>query len=221
MTDIPDISENPTLSNLSGQVYEYIKRMIMTAKLQMGEVISEKQIAEKLSVSRTPIREALQKLEKDGLVVIEPRRNTKVASISLEDKEHIGQIRIQLDVLAARLLAEQGSLEDCAALKDIANRCLMYAEAGDFASCFEMDSLFHCQMAERSGNPFLADLTRRLDHKVQLLRNLEDVTIEQVKERISLHVPIIQAISRHDAGNAADLMFSHLSNYYMKNKGKA
>ena len=88
------------------------------------------------------------------------------------------------------------------------------AEEEDFALCFEMDSLFHCEMAERSGNQYLAELTRILDLKVQLLRNIEDVTADNVKERISLHVPLIEAICRHDVATAEELTTRHLKGYY-------
>jgi DNA-binding GntR family transcriptional regulator len=214
MDDTVDFGESLSVSNLSEQVYKHVKRLIMTAKLKSGQRIPEKQIAEKLSVSRTPVREALRMLEEDGLVVIEPRRYTKVATITVTDKKYIGQVRMKLDGLAVSLLAQSATPQDCAALKDIAVRCKDFAAAGDFASCFEMDSLFHCELAERSGNPYLADLTRRVDHKVQLLRNLEEISIDQVKQRIELHLPIVQAICDHDAALAEKLMSEHLSGYY-------
>jgi DNA-binding GntR family transcriptional regulator len=214
MDDSIDFGEGLNVSNLSEQVYKHVKRMIMTSKLKSGQRIPEKQIAEKLSVSRTPVREALRMLEEDGLVVIEPRRYTKVATITLQDKKHIGQVRMQLDVLAVRLLAGSATSEDCAALRDLANRCQDFATAGDFASCFEVDSQFHCEIAQRSGNPYLADLTLRVDHKVQLLRNLEDLSIDHVKHRIELHHSIVQAICDHDAPLAESRMLEHLAGYY-------
>ncbi len=209
-----DLISDLDVSNLSDRVYHHIKRLIMTGRLKGGQRIPEQAIAEKFGVSRTPIREALRRLEEHGLVVIEPRRSTKVATLTLEDKKHIGEVRLQLGLLAVRLLADRVTPEDCGTLRDIAARCRQFAETGDLASCFEADSLLHCEMAERSGNQYLAELTRILDYKVQLLRNIEDLSQESVMEKIALHVPLVEAICRRDAATAEKLMSKHLTDYY-------
>jgi DNA-binding GntR family transcriptional regulator len=214
MEEIGDLASELDVSNLSDRVYNHIKRLIMTGILKGGQRIPEQVIAEKFKVSRTPIREALRRLEEHGLVVIKPRRSTRVATVTPDDKKHIGEVRIQLSVLSVRLLAHRVTPKDCTVLRELAAKCQDYAEKGDSASCFEVDSLLHCEIAERSGHQYLADLTRILDHKVQLLRNIEEVSQEQLKERISLHIPIVEAICRHDAQAAEKMMFDHLSAYY-------
>jgi DNA-binding GntR family transcriptional regulator len=212
-TDL-DLISDLDVSKLSDRVYHHIKRLIMTGKLKGEQRIPEQAIAEKFGVSRTPIREALRRLEEHGLVVVEPRRSTKVATLTLEDKKHIGEVRLLLGQLAVRLLATHVTPEDCAALRDIAARCQQFAVTGDLASCFEADSLLHCEIADRSGNPYLAELTRILDYKVQLLRNIEDLSRESVLEKIALHPPIVEAICRRDAATAEKLMSKHLTDYY-------
>jgi DNA-binding GntR family transcriptional regulator len=214
MDTVIDVASELDVSNLSDRVYHHIKVLIMTGKLKGGQRIPEQAIAEKFGVSRTPIREALRRLEEHGLVVIEPRRSTRVATVTLEDKKQIGEVRVQLGVLSVRLLAMRASPEDCDILTDIVSRCRNYAEEGDFASCFEADSLLHCEIAERSGNQYLSDVTRILDYKVQLLRNIEEVSQEHLKEKIALHAQIVEAICRHDAETAEKLMFKHLTEYY-------
>ncbi len=209
-----DLISELDVSNLSDRVYHHIKRLIMTGRLRGGQRIPEQAIAEKFGVSRTPIREALRRLEEHGLVVIEPRRSTRVATLTIEDKKHIGEVSLLLGQLAARLLANVVTPEDCGTLRDIAARCQQSAEAGDLASCYEADSLLHCEMAERCGNPYLAELTRILDYKVQLLRNIEDLSRESVLKKIVLHGPIVEAICRRDAELAEKLMAKHLTDYY-------
>ncbi|MGA2479492.1 MAG: GntR family transcriptional regulator [Spirochaetia bacterium] len=219
MEDFADIQDNVDVSSLSDRVFNHIKRAIMTGKLKGGQRIPEQAIAAKFGVSRTPIREALSRLVEQGLVVNAPRRHTKVALVTIEDKKRIGEVRILLSVLAVRLLAEKATPEDCNSLTAIVDKCRNAAEEEDFALCFEMDSLFHCEIAERSGNQYLAELTRILDLKVQLLRNIEDVTVDNVKERISLHVPLIEAICRHDVATAEELTTRHLKSYYFGPNG--
>ena len=214
MEDFADIQDNVDVSSLSDRVFNHIKRAIMTGKLKGGQRIPEQAIAAKFGVSRTPIREALSRLVEQGLVVNAPRRHTKVALVTIEDKKRIGEVRVLLSVLAVKLLCQKATPEDCTSLTAIVDRCRAAAEEEDFALCFEMDSLFHCEIAERSGNPYLAELTRILDLKVQLLRNIEDVTADHVKDRISLHVPLVEAICRHDGASAEELTTQHLKSYY-------
>ncbi|HEY9594092.1 MAG TPA: GntR family transcriptional regulator [Spirochaetia bacterium] len=202
------------VSNLSNRVYQHIKRLIMTGKLTGGERIPEQAIAEKLGVSRTPIREALRRLDEHGLVVIEPRRLTRVATVTLEDKMHLGQVRLELGVLAVRLLVERASDDDCDTLTSLAHACDEAAKAGDIATCFELDSQLHCAIADLCGNHYLAQLTRTIDYKVQLMRNIEPHSPEIVRQKISLHVPIVEAIRRRDGPMAEKLMRDHLTGYY-------
>jgi len=201
-------------SSLSDQVYRHIKGMILTGELKGGEKIPEEKIATSFGVSRTPIREALRKLEKHGLIEIIPRRHAQVIKLEPVDKMHVGQVRLQLDTLSVRLLAQRATDKDFRELKTIADRCSELAHAADFASCFEKDSEFHCELARRSGNPYLHEMVRNLDIKVQLLRNIEDISEEKTLEGISLHLPIIQAVFDHDAEEAERLITKHLTDYY-------
>ena len=214
MAKLPSIESDISVFSLSDQVYDHIKRMILTGKLKGGQRIPEESIAQSFGVSRTPIREALRRLEKNGLVNLLPRRYAEVARVTLEDKRHIGEVRIQLGTLSVRLLARRATPEDCAELKGIAARCVSSAEAGDFASCFEADSLLHCEIARRSGNSYLYELERSIDLKVQLLRNIEALSSDHVKAGIALHLPLIEAICRHDPEGAEAILQEHLKKYY-------
>jgi DNA-binding GntR family transcriptional regulator len=218
MEDFAEIPEKVDVSSLSDRVFNHIKRAIMTGKLKGGQRIPEQAIAAKFGVSRTPIREALSRLVEQGLVVNAPRRHTKVALVTVEDRKKIGEVRLLLGVLSVRLLTKKATADDCTTLTEIANRCRNAAADMDFASCFELDSLFHCEIAERSGNQYLAEITRTIDLKVQLLRNIEDVAQDHVMDRISLHLPIIEAICRHDLPMAEDLMTRHLKSYYFSSE---
>jgi DNA-binding GntR family transcriptional regulator len=214
MAKLPSVENEISVLSLADQVYDHIKRMILTGKLKGGQRIPEESIAQSFGVSRTPIREALRRLEKNGLVNLFPRRYAEVARVTLEDKRHIGEVRIQLGALSVRLLAKRATPEDCGALRAIAVRCVQFAESGDFASCFEADSQLHCEIARRSGNGYLYELERSIDLKVQLLRNIEVLSSDHVKAGIALHAPLIEAICRHDAEGAQAILLEHLKKYY-------
>ena len=209
-------SPEPALdvSNLSDRVFSHIRSLIMTGALKGGQRIPEQVIARRLGVSRTPIREALRRLEEYGLVVFERRRATCVATITAADRRRIGEVRLELSLLAMRLLVPRATPEDCAALRALVDLCRDCAARGDRAGCFEADSLLHCAFAERSGNQYLSDLTRILDHKVQLLRNIEQESAGQLLAGISHHGPLVQAICRGDAAAAETLMAEHITGSY-------
>lgn len=199
---------------LPDQIFDIIKRMILSGKLEAGQKIPEESIAASLKVSRTPIREALQKLQQVGIIEIVPRSFAQVVKLKPEDRKHIGEVRMQLELLTARLISQTAADEDIAALKEISEACLALAKKGDKASVYEKHSEFHLEMALRTGNPYLYDMMKSIDVKVQLLRVSGYVRAEQIIENLSFHPRIIDAIARHDGEEAEQLTMEHLENFY-------
>ena len=192
--------------SLSEQVYQHIKRMILSEELAGGQRIPEEKIAQAFGVSRTPIREALRKLEKSGLVRIVPRSHAEVIRLDLDDARHIGEVRTALECVSVRLLAEKATPEDLQALQNIAIGCQEHADRGDIGSVFESDNDLHLEMARRSGNSYVHDLLHNLAIKIQLLRTTTCVTLENIREDIRWHQPILAAVAAHDASGAVALM---------------
>jgi DNA-binding GntR family transcriptional regulator len=198
------------------QIAQNIKEMIFTQKLKSGDRIPEEEIANMFQVSRTPIREALRKLEEQGLVKIYPHRYATVVKLDHNAKEHIGQVRIALDVLSVQLLAEKISDEQCDKLIRIAKDCIVFGEEVDKIAIFEKDSEFHLTLAKMTDNPYLYDIQKSLNLKVQLLRSTMYINLEEIKEGIKLHIPIVEALREHDADKASELMRTHLEQFYEK-----
>ena len=117
--------ENLTKLNLDNYkplrdvVFENLREAILEGKLKPGQRLMEVQLAEQLGVSRTPVREAIRKLELEGLVVMLPRKGAYVANMSLKDIMDVLEVRASLEGLAAYLAAERISDEDIKKLKDI------------------------------------------------------------------------------------------------------
>lgn len=214
MKDVLDVKRNINYTSLARQVYHHIKRMIMTQELKGGQRIPEEAIANVFGVSRTPIREAMRELEKHGLVKIYPRKYAEVVQLEQEDKIHIGQLRIQLDTLSVKLLCGSITEEQHQTLREYAAKGVEYAENGDFASCYEMDSSIHCGFAEFSGNKYLHEMVRTLDLKVQLLRNIQDWPAEKIIRSVRTHFEIIDAIYRNRCDEVTKMVFDHLAEYY-------
>lgn len=196
--------------SLAEQVYNYIKRLILSGELKGGEKIPEEKIAHLFGVSRTPIREALRRLEEYGLVYLKPRSYAEVVSFSPEDAEQVACIRAQLEMLSAHLLAERGKSEDFLAIDQFVKDCDASLATGDLATTFEKDSQLHLEIARRTGNSHLYEIFEKLDAKVQLLRLVLHLPIEHLTMFIGQHKAIIDAMRQHDQKLAETLMYKHI-----------
>ena len=199
---------------LSEQVFTHIKRMILAEQIKGGEKIPEEKIAQTFGVSRTPIREALRKLEKYGLIKIVPHSHAEVVKVRIEDRAYIGEVRIQLEELSTRLLAQKASPEQCDFLSTVADECDSHAENKDIAGVFEKDSEFHLEIARMSGNPYIYEILRNLNIKILLLRTIYCTTLEKIRQDLEFHKKIVEAIRNHDVDKAVYLMTEHLKESY-------
>ena len=124
-------------------VCEHIRQAIIDGTFTRGERLMEIQLAEQMGVSRTPVREAIRKLELEGFVVMIPRRGTYVADISIKDLNEVYEIRTALDVLAAGLAAERINDDELEQMQRLLVEIGQYIELGDMKKIVEIDSAFH------------------------------------------------------------------------------
>lgn len=198
--------------SLSEQVYCYIKRLILSGEILGGERIPEEKVAKQFGVSRTPIREALSRLEEYGLIRIKPRSYAEVVALEPREAEQLAVIRSQLEILAVDLLTECGTQEDFGALELLAKECNGLIAEGDIAATFEKDSLLHLEIARRTGNRHLYDIYEKLDAKIQLLRLVLRLPLEKLIRYVRHHDDIIDAMRSRDKASAVTLMKHHVMN---------
>lgn len=196
--------------SLSEQVYAYIKRQILSGELQGGQKIPEETIAQQFGVSRTPIREALRRLHEYGLVYLKPRSYAVVVELDPQEAEHVARVRAQLEILAVRQLAENGTPGDFDALEQLAGECQDALNAGDVATTFEKDSQFHIEIARRTGNRHLLELFEKIDAKMQLLRLVLHLPLKDLNRFIAHHRPLLSHIRNREAEAAETLMQTHI-----------
>ena len=200
--------------NLSKDVYEHILNMILNLDFKSGEKISEEKIAAMLGVSRTPIREALRKLNEDGLVNIYPRRFAEVVTFDDDMIRNIGLTRISLDKLAVELVILYGSDADYEKLENLARSCLEKAEAGDKFNSIKSDSELHLEIARLSKNRVLYEILDGIHMKVRLIQMNAHNTDKELTKSIEQHIPLIEAIKKRDADLAVSLAQEHLVKFY-------
>src|SRR4051812_10300996 len=153
-TTVEPFAEADTLS-LGERAYRRLRDSIVQGTLQAGSRISERSLASALGISAQPVREALRRLEQDGLVVTLPRRGTVVAEFGLERLAELGRIRAALEGVAAALAAERMSGEDLASLTRIVRGMRGATAAADTAALADLNERFHAILQGATGNMFL------------------------------------------------------------------
>lgn len=193
------------------RIYHELIRMIMSGELSMGEAIDEKVLIERLSVSRTPFREAIGTLEKQGLVEIKAYRGFFVRSFSVAEIADLYELRQVLESFAVRLTVGRLRNIDLPIFERILNTTVTALQDGDMVLYGRADREFHETIASLSGNHALQDALARLALQIQMCRVVanqgNDFPARAAQERDD----ILQALRDRDADKAAALMEAHIA----------
>lgn len=193
-------------------VFESLRGAIISGTLKPGERLMEVQIAEKLGVSRTPIREAIRKLELEGLVVMMPRRGAYVADLSLKDITDVLEIRASLEGLASGLAALRITDEEIEELEMTAVHFNQAIEEEDFDKIVQLDIDFHDRIFKAARNEKLLQINNSLREQVQRFRIMYINKSNKSKDLSKEHYAIAEAISRRDIDLAEKLAKTHIEN---------
>ncbi len=194
-------------------VFETLREAILEGKLVPGERVMEVQLAEQLGVSRTPVREAIRKLELEGLLIMVPRKGAYVADVSLDDVMDVLEIRASLEGLAASLGAERRSEEDIEALEkkvEELSKCIMEK---DTKGMVENDAEFHNLLMKTAKNKKLASIVEGLKDQVQRFRVIYFNEHEETGQKlIHEHKEILECIKSGDKQKAMESAEEHIYN---------
>ncbi|OQO99208.1 GntR family transcriptional regulator [Geobacillus sp. 44C] len=179
--------------------YEYIRDKILNGDLPRGTKLIEERIAEELGVSRTPVREAIRKLEQEGLIF-----QKRVVNPTDIDLRNIFQVRILLEGFAARYSATYMSEENLEELR----KCIIIARTGTTEEIMKANEKFHNIIVHTSNNPFMIDIIDRMQSIIYLFR--KTVVYHKRPFLIDEHQQIYEAIRDHDGDEAERLMKEHL-----------
>ena len=193
-------------------VFNTLREAILKEELKPGERLMEQQLAAKLGVSRTPIREAIRMLEQEGLAITTPRKGAEVAKMTLKDMEDVLEIRDTLEELAVRLACEKMSDEQIANLRKEAERFVQLTKETDIKKLAECDVAFHDIIWEAADNPKLVGLLNNLReqlyrYRVEYLKNAEVYPI-----LIEEHELIVEGLAARDEAKAIKTMHKHVEN---------
>ncbi|MBQ7775143.1 MAG: GntR family transcriptional regulator [Lachnospiraceae bacterium] len=193
-------------------VFNTLRQAILTGDLKPGERLMEIHLANKLGVSRTPIREAIRKLELEGLVTMIPRRGAEVAQITEKSMNDVLEVRRAMDALCVELACERISEEE---LKALENACDAFAEAvkgGDIKVIAKADVALHDIIVQATGNLRLVQLINNLSEQMYRYRfeYLKDTS--QHQNLIEEHRMIYESIVKKDKQAASNAAKLHIDN---------
>mgnify|MGYP000853343440 CR=1 FL=1 len=191
-------------------VFGYLREAILEGKLEPGKRLMEMQLAENLGVSRTPVREAIRKLELEGLVVMVPRKGAYVADVSIKDMVEVLEIRAALEGLAASLAAERMTPKDVKALKVLADEFKKFHLEQNFKGMIEKDVEFHEKIFESTGNEKLYQMSQGLREQIYRFRVRYISEYNQSDNLVIEHDKILKAISKKDRKMAYNYGWEHI-----------
>ena len=193
-------------------VFNTLRKAILRGNLEPGERLREIHMADKLGVSRTPIREAIRKLELEGLVVMIPRKGAVVAEITEKSLRDVLEVRRALEALAVRLACEKILDAEVEELKVAAERFEEALETGDVTAFAEADVRFHDIIYRATDNQRLIQLLYNLREQMYRYR-VEYLKREDAHETLlEEHQAIIETIEKRDVAKAVEAVRTHIDN---------
>ena len=193
-------------------VFNTLREAILKGELKPGERLMELQLASKLGVSRTPIREAIRMLEQEGLAVTIPRKGAEVAKMTLKDMEDVLEIRETLDELAAKIACTKMNEQQMLELIKIKDEFEKNTNSEDVKLIAETDEKFHDIIYEATDNAKLVVLLNNLREQIYRYR------VEYLKNKdnypalIQEHEEIVEALKAHDKDKVTEAMHKHVTN---------
>ncbi len=193
-------------------VFNTLRQAILRGELKPGERLMEIQLANKLGVSRTPVREAIHKLSQEGLVLMVPRKGAEVADISEKDMLDVLEVRKVLEELAVRLACDKITKEQIEELREAGEEFEQSLTSGDVMEIAEADVQFHDVIYRATDNQKLIQLLNNLSEQMYRYR-VEYLKDDSVFPRlIKEHDEIMDLVEKRDKENAAKVMCEHIDN---------
>lgn len=194
--------------SLREHAYHALRARIVGLELPPGTRLIERDLAEELAVSRIPLREALQRLQQDGLVVVVPRQGAIVSPFTVDDVRDLFDVRESLEVLATRLAADRADDDGLKMLTTQLDTARDATKRGDKPAIAAANAGFHTIIVDLAANPLLESILKPLEARTQWLFHLTQDRDAGVQCRE--HEEMLDAIANHDADRAAQSAFHHV-----------
>ncbi len=194
------------------EVYEQLKRDVSDFKLVPGDRFTETEISARLGVSRTPVRQALFRLQQEGFVEVLFRSGWRVLPFDFDQFEALYDLRMVLETAAVQRLCDDTRKADSAVLDALAAIWLVGREqrSSDTAQVAQWDEAFHCALVAAAGNVAMARVHRDLTDRIRVIRRLDFKQQARIDATYDEHAKILTAIQHKRGDQAALLLRAHI-----------
>jgi DNA-binding GntR family transcriptional regulator len=198
--------------NLPIRVCDVLRSRIIANELPDGAKLTEDSLAKELGVSRTPVREAFNRLAQEGLVTVFPGRGAFVATLSFSDMVQLLEIRETLEGMAARLATNRLTKTNLEKLRRQMEVALEKSVGNDYTGYLDVDRRFHESLISASGNQHLSQLMKSLRDRIQMLRRRSVILPGRAHKSFQEHLQIIDALAARDPDLAEERIRIHIRN---------
>ncbi|MBU0544520.1 MAG: GntR family transcriptional regulator [Proteobacteria bacterium] len=202
-------------NDLRNQTYQILKEMILRQEIGAGKKIIEDELAKRIGVSRTPLREALFRLENEGIVKIIPRRGAYVAKLSKKKAIEIFQIREVLEGLVARLVVQNMDSKILERLKKCLKRIKSKPDTEQELMKFtNSETEFHALLLSASKNKILINMMKNINYHLQIIRLRTVAVPGRAKKTVEEHSRLLEIIESGDKEASEELMRQHIRSVF-------
>lgn len=205
--------------NVSEQIYRLLLARIISQEFEPGQKLSVPELAEGFRVSRTPIKEAIDRLALEGLVNVIPRRGSFVSDVTPESIEDLFGVRIMMEQYAADVAVEHATVEDDARIKrhlSALKKCVRGESYSDFNEFLELDGNFHLQLLLLARNELLVELFNSINHRIRVVRAYQKTSGVALEAQLTHqeHEAIVAAFVARDKA----ALRGNLATHFIKRK---
>jgi DNA-binding GntR family transcriptional regulator len=198
-------------ASLTDKAHNQIKEWVVRYHLKPGARLHISDLAHALQMSQTPVREALSMLEKEHLIEREPQKGFRVSALSIQGVEDLYDLRIALEVLAARQAAIRRTPSDRNRIARLLAEVGCLIKNGNKQRMLELEQNFHVVILDASGNKPLAEMGRAVLDRIWIIQNINLLTTDHLSDAHPQHLNVFEAITNGDSQKAAVLMSRHLT----------
>jgi len=207
----PVLAAAPARTTLPHEVRDTLRNLIVQGKLAPLARLNERELCERLGVSRTPLREATRMLAAEGLVELLPNRGARVAGIDRESIQQTLEVMGALEALAAALACAVATDDAIAAIRTLHKQMVADFKRGDLAAYFSRNQAIHLAMVAASGNAVLAASYRVLNDRVRRVRYMANLSKARWKAAVREHEEMLAALEARDGPRLQELVRDHLA----------
>ena len=201
--------------SISKHIEETLRADIASGQIDAGERLDETKLAERFSVSRTPVREALNRLVAQGILVSNGRRGVRVTEYTREELAHMFEAMHEIEALCAGMAAKRLTLLARSSIEAAQAECIKAAEANDLPGFLRANEAFHLEIYRATENPFIFDLASGFRQRTGPFRAKKFSTADDLIASARSHEEIIKHLFSTDSAAAASEMGQHMKNTFM------